>query len=127
MNVKVTITEIMSNCCNLGDALDVLGYSMEGMVFMDFDEADLRMMISKITGSIECLKLYQDKISNDLDAFLDNFLKENPDKLMEASQKEKEERLLWVYRHMKEEDKGQLDSYCTDFHLDESEDKEEKR
>lgn len=116
--MAVELREILSKSCILGDALDMLGYSMEGILFIDNDEMELRAMISQITGSIECLKAYQSGISNDLDKFLERLLDEKegePDE--EASPKEKEERLLWVYRHMDEADKKQLDRYCHGFKL----------
>lgn len=112
--VTESVTKIMAKCCNMGDALDMLGYSMEALYYIDNGEAELRKMLSQITGGIECLKAYHGGICDDLETVIDEFLK---DSLPEMSQKDKEERLLWVYRHMSESDKGQLDHYCNEFHL----------
>ncbi|MCM1224590.1 MAG: hypothetical protein NC548_60090 [Lachnospiraceae bacterium] len=114
--VTESVTEIMAKCCNMGDALDMLGYSMEALYYIDNGEAELRKMLSQITGGIECLKAYHSIIYEDLEVVL-NDLFEDEDEPPEMSQKDKEERLLWVYRHMSESDKGQLDRYCNEFHL----------
>lgn len=109
------ISDLMERINSLGDALDVLGYSLEGMYYIDNDETTLRKMISQITGSLECLKCYHSQISEDIDKLYDEVIKDG--EAPEENPKYREERLIWVYRHMDEDDKGRLDRYCDGFHL----------
>lgn len=107
-------SEILAHCYALGDALISLGYAMEVMTYIDNHEEELRKIASNISGGIECLTDYQGKITDDIEKLFDEFLKNEP---AEVNQREQEERLLWVYRHMNEHDKGQLDRYCNGFKL----------
>ncbi len=107
-------SEILSHCYSLGDTLTTLGYAMEFMNYIDNREEELRKIASNLSGAIECLKEYQGKITDDIEKLFDELLKNEP---VEVNQREEEERLLWVYRHMDKHDKGQLDRYCDGFQL----------
>ena len=108
------VSEILSHCYSLGSTLATLGYAMEIMNYIDNREEELRKIANNIAGAIDCLTEYQWKITYDIEKFFDELLKSEP---VEVNQREKEERLLWVYRHMDEHDKGQLDRYCDGFKL----------
>lgn len=107
-------SEILSHCYALSDALSTLSYAMEVMTYIDNHEEELRKIASNISGGIECLIDYQGKITDDIEKFFDELLKNEP---TEVNQREQEERLLWVYRHMDANDKGRLDRYCDGFKL----------
>lgn len=107
-------SEILSHCYALSDALSTLSYAMKVMTYIDNHEEELREIASNISGGIECLIDYQGKITDDIEKFFDELLKNEP---TEVNQREQEERLLWVYRHMDEHDKEQLDRYCNGFKI----------
>lgn len=111
-------SDILTHCYSLGDALTALGYATEIMDYIDNREEELRKIASNISGAIDCLADYQGNITDDIEKLFDELLKDEP---VEVNQREKEERLLWVYRNMDEHDKGQLDRYCDNFHLNKDE------
>lgn len=98
-------SEILSHCYALSDALSTLSYAMEVMTYIDNHEEELRKIASNISGGIECLIDYQGKITDDIEKFFDELLKNEP---TEVNQREQEERLLWVYRHMENTTKNSL-------------------
>lgn len=59
-----TVLEIYSRSLSLESALEVLGYSMKSMEYIDNDEAKLRDIARNIAGNIECLLEYQDKTTD---------------------------------------------------------------
>lgn len=111
------ITEILTQCFALGDALETISYAMEFVNYnMDIDEQEFQKIVGNIYGAIKCLADYQRKITDDIES-LKGELKEADSETEEIERKYREERLIWVYRHMDANDKGRLDRYCDGFKL----------
>ena len=120
MKKTEVVSEILTKCLNFGDALEVLGYALEFISCnMDIDEDELRLIINRTYGGVKCLADCHGRITDDIESFMDELLKElgEAPEAPEENPKYREELLLWVYRHMDEEDKGRLDHYCDGFHL----------
>lgn len=118
------VSEILTKCYSFGDALQMLGYAMEFISCnMDIDEQELRLIINHTYGGVKCLADCQGNITHDIENFMDELYKElgiDPE-APEVNPKYREERLVWVYRHMDEKVKEKLDKYCDEFHLSETE------
>lgn len=84
MSSTVLTSEILVNCQWLCDALNMLGYSMDYLNYTDHDDAEFREIASNICGGIECLKSYQNKITDDIELLLDK---------LQAEQEEREKRV----------------------------------
>lgn len=113
------INEILTQCFALGDALETVGYAMEFVNYnMDIDEQEFRKIIGNIYGAVKCLADYQGKITDDIESLKGELQETETDpETEELERKYREERLVWVYRHMDESDKGRLDRYCDGFKL----------
>lgn len=117
MRKTEVVSEILTKCLNFGDALEVLGYALEFISCnMDIDEGELRLILNRTYGGMKCLADCHGRITSDIEKFMDDLLKELGE-TPEENPKYREELLVWVYRHMDEEDKGQLDRYIDGFHL----------
>lgn len=125
MKKTEVVSEILAKCYSFGDALEMLGYAMEFISCnMDIDEQELRLIISHTYGGVKCLADCQGNITRDIENFMDELYKElgiDPS----ANPKYREERLVWVYRHMDEKAKEKLDHYCDEFQLSDTEKKEQ--
>lgn len=115
------VSEILAKCYSFGDALQMLSYAMEFISCnMDIDEHELSLIVSHTYGGVKCLADCQKNITNDIENFMDELYKElgiDPN-APQANPKYREERLVWVYRHMDEKAKEKLDKYCDEFHLE---------
>lgn len=120
MKKTEVVSELLTKCLNFGDALEVLGYAMEFISCnIDIDEDELRLILNRICGGVKSLADSHGRITDDIENFMDELLKElgEAPEPPEENPKYREERLIWVYRHMDETDKGRLDRYCDGFHL----------
>lgn len=120
MRKTEVVSEILVECLNFGDALEVLGYALEFISCnTDIDEGELRLILNRTYGGVKCLANCHGRITSDIENLMSELLKEfgEAPEPPEQSQKYREELLVWVYRHMDAADKGQLDSYIDGFHL----------
>ena len=88
MSSTVLTSEILVNCQWLCDALNMLGYSMDYLNYTDHDDKEFREIASNICGGIECLKSYQNQITDDIEMLLDKLQEEH-----EREEREREKRL----------------------------------
>lgn len=68
--MKKEILEIYARSLSLESALEVLGYSMEFMNYIDNDETKLRDIACNIAGNIRCLQEYQEKTTSDIEKIM---------------------------------------------------------
>lgn len=104
--------EMFQQLQNVEAAIKTLRYAMNAINCMDNDEITIRIIACNIADSIECIIEYYASILNDIE-------KDGIEKSEENNQKEKEERLIWVYRHMNDDAKNKLNHYCDKFQSNE--------
>lgn len=75
-----TVSEILTECLNFGDALETVGYALEFISCnTDIDEGELRMMLNRTYGGMKLLANCHDNITYDIKNLLDKLLKELPE------------------------------------------------
>lgn len=74
------ITEILTQCFALGDALETIGYAMEFVNYnMDIDEQEFQKIVGNIYGAIKCLADYQRKITDDIESLKGDIQEADPE------------------------------------------------